>query len=337
VNPDPTTTTLSPSTSSLLFGQQLMLTATVSANPPGSGIPTGTVTFTDGGGSLGTAALDGTGRASLSTSTLLAGPHTLSAVYGGDGNYVPSTSPAASVTVGFSGCITGSRAGPLTVTAGQAECITGTVAGPVSVQPGGALAIIGGTISGPITITGATAVAVCGARISGSLSVKEASGPVLIGDAGDEGSGCAANTISGPVTLTGNIGGLELGGNTISGPVTVSGNGGGIPPEGSAAEIGQPDQRPARLYRQHTLAEQRRPPEQRQRPPHRPVRHTPRLLTTLLKTRPSARWSGAAIYAVSQAGPGVRGTRPVRTNALLAPPHALPGPRRSAACRRHFL
>jgi hypothetical protein len=75
-------------------------TATVSANAPGNGVPTGTVKFLDyfnGSTSpttLGTATLSG-GSASFTTSTtspLAIGSHKITAVYGGDGNFTTSTS-----------------------------------------------------------------------------------------------------------------------------------------------------------------------------------------------------------------------------------------------------
>jgi hypothetical protein len=73
-------------------------TATVSANSPGSGTPTGTVTFSDGGSAIGTGTLSG-GKASFSTSTLSVGTHSITASYGGDSNFTVSTSATLSQTV----------------------------------------------------------------------------------------------------------------------------------------------------------------------------------------------------------------------------------------------
>ncbi len=69
-------------------------TATVTAVAPGSGSTTGNVQFFFDGGLVGTVALDGTGVAALpfDTAGLTAGTHTVSAVYSGDGNFLPSTS-----------------------------------------------------------------------------------------------------------------------------------------------------------------------------------------------------------------------------------------------------
>src|SRR5262249_28916578 len=57
VNLDVPTTTVSASPNPSVFGQSVIATVTVSATAPGSGTPTGTVTFLDGLTSLGTATL----------------------------------------------------------------------------------------------------------------------------------------------------------------------------------------------------------------------------------------------------------------------------------------
>jgi hypothetical protein len=77
------------------FGQPVTFTATI--NGPG-GTPTGTVTFNDGGVAIGTAALSA-GVAAFATSALKTGAHTITAVYGGNGSFGPSTSPALTQTV----------------------------------------------------------------------------------------------------------------------------------------------------------------------------------------------------------------------------------------------
>jgi hypothetical protein len=59
---------------------------------------TGTVTFMDGSTSLGTGTLSG-GVASFTTSSLAVGSHSITAVYGGDNNYVGSTSPVLTQSI----------------------------------------------------------------------------------------------------------------------------------------------------------------------------------------------------------------------------------------------
>ncbi len=102
VNEAGTTVTLSASPSPSYAGQPVSLTATVAVSSPGSGAPTGTVTFYDGGSSLGSAGVGAAGTATTSTTALLQGTHTLTAIYSGDANFGSATSAqtAQTVTVG---------------------------------------------------------------------------------------------------------------------------------------------------------------------------------------------------------------------------------------------
>jgi hypothetical protein len=85
------TTVVSSSANPSAPGKAVTFTATVAAAAPGSGTPTGTVTFKDGSTTLGTATLSG-GAATLTTSALAAGSHPITATYSGDANFAPSTS-----------------------------------------------------------------------------------------------------------------------------------------------------------------------------------------------------------------------------------------------------
>jgi hypothetical protein len=87
-----TTTAVASDTNPSNFGQTVTFKATVSAVPPGSGTPTGNVTFKDGSTTLGSGTLSG-GIATFATSALSAGSHNITAVYGGDGSFNGSTSP----------------------------------------------------------------------------------------------------------------------------------------------------------------------------------------------------------------------------------------------------
>jgi hypothetical protein len=71
-------------------------TATVTGN---GGVPTGSVTFMDGANTLGSVAVNASGVAAYTTSSLAVGTHTISAVYGGDANDAGSTSAAVTETV----------------------------------------------------------------------------------------------------------------------------------------------------------------------------------------------------------------------------------------------
>lgn len=99
VNQDPTSTALVSSLNPSNFGDNITLAATVTANAPGSGIPTGTVTFKEGSTVLGTGTLNGSGVATFSTIALYPGTHILTATYSGDTNYITSTSPNLSQVV----------------------------------------------------------------------------------------------------------------------------------------------------------------------------------------------------------------------------------------------
>jgi hypothetical protein len=91
VNIDPTTTTLTSSANPSVFGQRVTFTARVMATSPGSGVPTGTVSFKDGNTILGTGTLLSNGLASFATSALSVGSHTITASYASDGHYASSS------------------------------------------------------------------------------------------------------------------------------------------------------------------------------------------------------------------------------------------------------
>jgi archaellum component FlaF (FlaF/FlaG flagellin family) len=86
-------TTNAPNPSTLQ--QAVILTTTVTASLKGLPAPTGSVTFKDGGATLGTASVLN-GQAMLTTSFTKPGTHTITAVYSGDSQFNPHT--AASVT-----------------------------------------------------------------------------------------------------------------------------------------------------------------------------------------------------------------------------------------------
>src|SRR5205807_943309 len=65
VSPDATTTAVSAGPRAVVYGQPVTITAAVSAGSPGSGLPTGAVTFRDGATILGKAVLDATGTATF--------------------------------------------------------------------------------------------------------------------------------------------------------------------------------------------------------------------------------------------------------------------------------
>ena len=93
------TTTLTASPTTGYSGQSVTLTAAVVAPSGITTIPTGTVTFTDGGTTLGTGNLNVSGVATLTTTALPVGADAVTASYGGDTNFGASVSGAVTVTI----------------------------------------------------------------------------------------------------------------------------------------------------------------------------------------------------------------------------------------------
>ena len=116
------TTTLTVSPGEAATGAPVTLTAAVVPTPPSTtngqpapadtptAVPTGTVSFFDELGSLGTATLGApaasstassstAAQATLTVGTLPAGPHALYALYNGDATYLYSSSAAVRITI----------------------------------------------------------------------------------------------------------------------------------------------------------------------------------------------------------------------------------------------
>ncbi|HVW79023.1 MAG TPA: Ig-like domain repeat protein [Alloacidobacterium sp.] len=73
------------------YGDAVTLTAALSTS--GSAITTGSISFYDGSAALGTANLNTSGQASITTSNLSVGTHNLTAKYAGSADYLASVSP----------------------------------------------------------------------------------------------------------------------------------------------------------------------------------------------------------------------------------------------------
>ncbi len=85
VNQATTAISLASSANPALFGDAVSFSITVTGT---GGIPSGSVTLTEGSAVIGTAVLDAKGLASIPTSTLAIGPHILTAAYAGDKNHL---------------------------------------------------------------------------------------------------------------------------------------------------------------------------------------------------------------------------------------------------------
>ena len=164
-----TTTTLTSSRNPSIFGEAVTFKATV-APVSGSGTPTGTVTFLDGGSSIGGATLSG-GVATLVISTLAGGSHTITATYGSDAKFNRSTgslagnpqvvTKAATTTKVISSKNPSVFGAPVTFTATVAAVApgSGTPSGAVTFLDGGR-SIGGATLSGGVAIFTTSALAV---------------------------------------------------------------------------------------------------------------------------------------------------------------------------------
>lgn len=91
------TTTLTSSSSTSTYGQAVTFIATMATGAPLAILPTGTVTFLDGGSTIGTGTLSG-GVATFATNALAAGSHAITAQYGGDSNFLASAPQSVSNT-----------------------------------------------------------------------------------------------------------------------------------------------------------------------------------------------------------------------------------------------
>lgn len=162
VNQASTTTGVTSSQNPSVYGQSVTFTATVSANSPGSGTPTGTVTFTVDGVAQAPLALSG-GTASFNTSSLSASTtaHTVSAAYNGDTNFQTSAaSLTGGQTVNKASTTTGVTSSVNPSVFGQSVTFTATVGivGPGVGTPAGSVTFtIDGVAQTPTTLSGLTA------------------------------------------------------------------------------------------------------------------------------------------------------------------------------------
>ncbi|HEV2186879.1 MAG TPA: Ig-like domain repeat protein, partial [Stellaceae bacterium] len=159
VNKDATTTALVSSANPSVFGQPVTFTATVSPVAPGSGTPTGTVTFfTDGFPNI--VSVNGSGQATLTTSNFGVGSHFVYAIYSGDGNFNSSTVnlPGNNQVVNQDATTTAVGASPNPSTPGQAVTFTATVTAnaPGAGTPTGSVTFVfdGGVLTATPTLVG---------------------------------------------------------------------------------------------------------------------------------------------------------------------------------------
>jgi hypothetical protein len=168
-----TTTVLTPTPSPSTFGQTVTLKATVAVVAPGTGTPTGVVTFKDGSTTLGTATLSG-GIASFATAALSLGAHSLTAAYGGATNFSGSTSAVVTQTVNLpsSTIVLTSNLNPSVY--GQSVTLKAVVSpvSPGTGTPDGTVTFKdGSTVIGTATLSGGAAITAVSSLTGGSHSL----------------------------------------------------------------------------------------------------------------------------------------------------------------------
>ncbi len=226
------TTTLESSHNPSTLGQAVTFTAVVAA-PSFQGTPTGTVTFTVDGQTqtpVALALVGGSDHAQFTTSTLSAGPHTISASYSGDTNVSPSSGSLPTQTVkapALKASTTTLESSNNPSTLGQAATFTaivtapsyqGTPTGTITFTVDGqtqtpvALALVGGsdlaqfttsTLSaGPHTISASYSGDTNVSPSTGSLPTQTVNAPVLQTTTSTLTSSLNPSTVGQPVTFT---------------------------------------------------------------------------------------------------------------------------------------
>ncbi|MEN6369305.1 MAG: Ig-like domain repeat protein [Thermotogota bacterium] len=216
-----------------MYGQQVTLTATVTPSAA-----TGSVTFYDGASSLGSETLSG-GVATLQTSALAAGDHSLTAKYNGDTTYDSSTSDPVTQTVDKADTSVSVVSSVNPSVTGQSVTFTATVS---AVSPGS------GTPAGTVDFhvngeLSASNVALTAGQATHSRSFDHIEGPADIvvyydGNANYNPSDNGLNPLTQTVNKAGTtttittapVGPVELGGEfTVGGTVVANSPGSGTP------------------------------------------------------------------------------------------------------------
>ena len=207
VKPDATTTSLNSNNTTPVVGQSVTYTATVAIAAPGSGTPTGTVTFTGDGGVLcNEVSLGGLSpyQATCSASYDATGSDSVTAEYNGDSSDEASSSSAVAVSIAPAATSTSIGLAPASVLVGQNVTFTATV---TPTAPGA------GTPTGTVRFVGDAGV-LCTASVnsSGQATCKTSYD--------NTGSDSVTATYSGDTNFSGSASGANR--ETISAAATAS-------------------------------------------------------------------------------------------------------------------
>lgn len=159
-------TTIGSSANPSPFGQSVTFTATVTGTNP-----TGTVQFFDGATLLGSGIVSA-GSATFSTSALSAGPHSITAVYGGDANNNGSTSSALSQTISLSTTTTTLASSQNPSDVGKPVTFTASVTSGAGAPNGGTVTFMdGATTLGSASVSAGVATLTTSALALGSHTI----------------------------------------------------------------------------------------------------------------------------------------------------------------------
>ncbi|MGA8528879.1 MAG: Ig-like domain repeat protein [Acidobacteriaceae bacterium] len=174
---------------SVVVTNPVTFTATVTGN---GAIPTGSVTFMDGVNTLGSVALNGSGVAVFTTSSLAVGAHNVTAAYSGDAKDHAVTSAVLAETVTAYGTQTNLATSATSLTTDQPLTLLTTTA-----------STSGSAVTGTITFMNGTAslgTATVGANGTATLNINPSSGTYNI-TAHYSGDAINAPSVSNPVTV----------------------------------------------------------------------------------------------------------------------------------------
>ena len=193
----PANITLTTSSKAVFQGSTVTLTATVKPTP-GTGTPTGSVTFNNGSTSLSTVLINSSGVATYSTSSLPKGTNSITASYEGDPYFSPSTSSAQTVTVGNTPTVTVTPS-TSSITTAQTLAVTVSVSGGTG-NP---------TPTGSVTVTSGSYTSSATALVSGGATINVPAGSLSTGNdtltasyTPDSGSSSTYNNATGTASVT---------------------------------------------------------------------------------------------------------------------------------------
>jgi hypothetical protein len=225
-----TTVTLISSRPTADAGQNVTFIATVAS---GTGTPTGIVTFMDGTQTLGTGTLSGSSTsttASVSTSSLAPGAHSITAVYAGDTDHSGSTSvPLTETILGLTATTLGAGSNPAAVNTPLTLTATVTATSAGGLAPAGTVVFYdGASVIGTQTVSAGGIAAMTTSTLTIGTHALSA---VYNGDTYNEGSTSATlhESIVQRATTTALVSSVNpsIYGNSVTYTATVTVTGGG--------------------------------------------------------------------------------------------------------------